>query len=74
MKKTSFLSTISIKILLNALLSGLFYFNSIAANIDPDIIDKAYKSSVSIESRVSVVSYGDTGKWQGTGEILQWRV
>ncbi len=69
MKKTSFLSKISIKILLNALLSGLFYFNSIAANIDPEIIDKAYKSSVSIESRVSVVSYGDTGKWQGTGFI-----
>ncbi len=44
-------------------------FSVKATNIKPEIIDKAYRSVVTIEARSSISAYKTTGKWSGTGFI-----
>jgi S1-C subfamily serine protease len=47
----------------------LFSYQAQASNIRPEIIDKAYKSSVTIEVRTSISAYNEVGEASGTGFI-----
>ncbi|AVP87177.1 serine protease [Candidatus Phycorickettsia trachydisci] len=46
-----------------------FIFSSTFADIKDNVLDKARKSTVTIEGRAAVAAYGSKGSWSGTGFI-----